>query len=371
MSVKLWQGDICQLPVDAIVNAANTGLLGGGGVDGAIHAAAGPELDKACRPLAPCPTGEARLTPGFRLPAKFIIHTVGPVWHGGQQGEEELLRQAYRSSLALAAEQGFESVAFPLISGGVYGYPKREAIRIALEELQHFTASHQQPSELTLVLYDAESYELALSVEAQRETFADRYRRWNDFMCQNLTFNFAESQIHTTAHCARVLFHALLLGEARELADDELEALAAASVFHDTRRLDDHRDVGHGARAAQYYQEYCSAHALKLDPRTVQMMAFHDQPDEDGYAFIEADPALRDHHGRLLYQIFKDSDGLDRLRIGSWALDTKQLRSELSLSLLPFAQELIDLGPEALLKKYKNLSGKELFEKVSRPGIRS
>ena len=139
--IEVVQGDITQLDVDVIVNAANESLLGGGGVDGAIHRAAGPELKEACRRLGPCPTGEARITPGFRLKARWVVHTPGPVWRGGALSEPQLLESCYRNSFRLALEKGAQSIAFPCISTGVYGYPKQTAAQIALMAMRdHATA---------------------------------------------------------------------------------------------------------------------------------------------------------------------------------------------------------------------------------------
>ena len=164
--IRVLQADITRLAIDAIVNAANSTLLGGGGVDGAIHRAAGPELRAHCATLAGCPTGEARITPGFRLPAKYIIHTVGPVWHGGRHGEAELLAACYRSSFALAGEHGVRSIAFPAISCGVYGYPKAEAAQIAVAQCRSAMAENPALLEVILVAFDEEMrslYEAALA----------------------------------------------------------------------------------------------------------------------------------------------------------------------------------------------------------------
>ena len=175
--IKIIQGDITTLAVDAIVNAANQVMLGGGGVDGAIHDAAGPELYKAClkvpevRPGVRCPTGEARITPGFRLPAKYVIHTVGPVYRDGLHGEPEKLAACYRNSLALAAENGCKSIAFPCISTGIYGYPIEDAAKIAVREVREFLAAtaYAKATAVRENAKDAEGMEVVFCCFSERD----------------------------------------------------------------------------------------------------------------------------------------------------------------------------------------------------------
>jgi O-acetyl-ADP-ribose deacetylase (regulator of RNase III) len=156
--IRILTADITQLKADAIVNAANSSLLGGGGVDGAIHRAAGPQLLEYCRTLGGCPTGEARISPAFNLPADFVIHTVGPVWKDGKQGEPELLRSCYENSLRLAKENGVNSIAFPAISTGVYGYPKAEATEVALSSMRAWVDGFEEIIACCFSQADAERY---------------------------------------------------------------------------------------------------------------------------------------------------------------------------------------------------------------------
>ena len=151
--VKIVEGDITKQQVDAIVNAANTSLLGGGGVDGAIHRAAGPELLEETRKIGGCPTGEARVSKGYKLPAKWVIHTVGPVWKGGQKNEENLLANCYRNSLAAAKERGVKTIAFPSISTGAYGFPLERATEIALTETKGFLESDKTLQKVVFVCF--------------------------------------------------------------------------------------------------------------------------------------------------------------------------------------------------------------------------
>ncbi len=163
--IEVLEGDITRLPVDAIVNAANSRLAGGGGVDGAIHRAAGPaQLQAACRKLGGCDTGDAKITPGFNLPAKHVIHTVGPIYRDGQHGEPELLASCYRRSLEVALENGLKTVAFPAISTGVYGYPFEQATEIALHTIAAFLDQHEVIERVTLVFLGEQDYAAATKV---------------------------------------------------------------------------------------------------------------------------------------------------------------------------------------------------------------
>ena len=158
--IAVIAGDITQQRVEAIVNAANNSLLGGGGVDGAIHRAAGPELLAECRTLSGCATGQAKITKGYKLPARWVIHTVGPVWHDGQHGEDDLLASCYRSCFALVESHGIKTVAFPSISTGAYGFPMDRAARITVSETKNFLGRNQSVEQVTLVCFGATALEI-------------------------------------------------------------------------------------------------------------------------------------------------------------------------------------------------------------------
>jgi len=164
--IDVIRGDITSLEVDAIVNAANTRLLGGSGVDGAIHAAAGPQLFEECKLLGGCKTGEARLTKGYNLPARFVIHAVGPIWRGGYLNEDELLASAYKNSLVLAKENLLSSLAFSSISTGVYGYPKVSAARVALRTVKSFLEKNTYPKKVIFVCFDDETFSIYKALTA-------------------------------------------------------------------------------------------------------------------------------------------------------------------------------------------------------------
>ena len=239
MPLQIIRNDITKLKVDAIVNAANNSLLGGGGVDGCIHRAAGPELLAECRTLHGCATGDAKITKGYHLPCKYVIHTVGPIWRGGDYGEKEKLISCYRKSLALAAEHDCKTLAFPLISAGVYGYPKDQALRVAVDTIGEFLQENDM--QVYVVIFDKKSYTIGKKLFSDIEAYIDdKYveEHEDSYDLKRLrSFEACKMAVHESAEPIEYLKAPSLLEEAS--LDNALEQLDESFSEMLLRKIDD------------------------------------------------------------------------------------------------------------------------------------
>ncbi len=358
--ISVVEGDITRLPVDAIVNAANSSLLGGGGVDGAIHRAAGPELLAETRGLGGCPTGEARMSLGHRLPARHVIHTVGPVWRGGASGEPRLLRSCYGESLRLAAEAGLKSVAFPCISTGVYGYPREAACEVAVAAVTEWLATHELPRSVVFCCFgasDAQLYRERLarptpSLPADLSGGAshdpDDAESWAERAPRVPAEWFRRpSALHGAAHTARVHIHAQRLTRDLGCSETDTRLVLTAALWHDIGRVHDGWAPEHGAQSAARAVQLGLTTRLTPDEAEVVLfaIALHSLPDESA-----APEARRRQASGLLAEperalrilwLLKDADALDRVRLGPGEdADPRQLRHRETRDLIPFAARL-------------------------------
>lgn len=349
--ISVARGDITTLQVDAIVNAANSSLLGGGGVDGAVHRAAGPGLLEECRGLGGCPTGQARITGGHRLPAHHVIHTVGPVWRGGHSGEPDLLASCYAESLRLAAEASLETLAFPGISTGAYGYPKREACEVAVGTVSGWLATHELPRATVFCCFslgDAGLYRARLERESMtHEPVADADVWAGRAPVVPPAWFVRESTLHGVAHTQRVHIHAQrLAGELGWDAPDTSLVLSAA-LWHDIGRTSDGIEPDHGSNGASRAAELGLTAEMAPADAEIALFAvrYHSCPDWAGEAeaqrLAEARRLAEPERALRILRLLKDADALDRVRLAAWeAADPRQLRFSRTRELLSFAAEL-------------------------------
>ena len=346
--ILVVEGDITRLEMDAIVNAANETLLGGGGVDGAIHRAAGSGLLTECAKLGGCRTGQARITGGYSLPARHVIHTVGPIWAGGHGGEPDLLRSCYRESLRLAAGAELRTIAFPGISTGVYGYPRAEACDIAVGAVSGWLAANELPRTVTFCCYsaaDAGLYRARLApVSAPAD---DDVAVWAARAPDVPPEWFArQSTLHGVSHTRRVHIHAQRLTAELGWANPDSQLVLTAALWHDIGRTDDAVDPGHGVKSAARAEARGLTSALTPDNAEIVRFAMvrHCLPDER--AEMAARRLAQPERALRILKLLKDADALDRVRLMPWeAADPAQLRFPCTAASIAFAGKLFVILP--------------------------
>ncbi len=337
------EGDITRLEVDAIVNAANRSLLGGGGIDGAIHAAAGPKLLAECRSLGGCPTGEARMTDGHALPARHVIHAVGPRWRGGKRGEPDLLRSCYLESLRLAQEAGLETIAFPTISTGVYDYPRDPACGIALEAASDWLAAHELPHMVTFCCFtaaDAEPYRRRLG----RRAASEEVRLWSEQAPEVAPEWFRHfSELHGVRHTQRVHVHAERLASLLEWPAADTDLLLRAALWHDIGREHDGFEPEHGGNSVLRARELGLVQCLSAADAALIEFAMRQHSLADALGEDEAGAQAESERALRILHLLKDADALDRVRLIPYDGPRPELlRHRCAVDSIEFAQGLLE-----------------------------